>query len=191
MRLAARIVSGKKAKSLRDWGSPVLSLDYRGAPQTIGVMRQSAHRAQADPNVRSLAELVCQGLHSKAYRDEYLALYRFVLAHTRYMRDPRTVELVRSPSAVARTLLRGQTPSLDCDDMACFLAALILAVGGECRFVTVALRTLHHRGELQYSHVFAQGFDPQTKTWITLDPVAGTKTRQMRDRIRHWKFWPV
>lgn len=154
-------------------------------------MRRSALQAQQDYGVRQLAEQICGGLPSKAYADEYLAIYRFVLSRCRYMRDPRTVELVRSPQNVARALWSGQTPSLDCDDMACLLAALVLAVGGQPRFVTVAFGTHRVNGQLQYSHVFCQAFEPQTRTWITLDPVAAGRTKQMMGRVKHWKFWPV
>lgn len=154
-------------------------------------MRKSALQAQNDYDVRRLAEAVCAGLPSKAYSDEYLALYYFVLSHCRYMRDPRTVELVRSPTNIARALWSGQTPSVDCDDMACLLCALVLAVGGTPRLVTVAFRNQFHRGQRQYSHVFCQALEPQTGAWITLDPVAADKTKQMLRRVRAYKSWPI
>lgn len=155
-------------------------------------MRDAALRAQHDYSVRRLAESICAGLPSKAYLDEYLAIYYFVLSHCRYMRDPRTVELVRSPKLVAQQLLAGQTPSLDCDDMAAFINALTLATGGESRLVTVAFgRPIFVRGQRQYSHVFAQAREPQGNGWVTLDPVAADKTNQMLRRVRSAKIWPV
>jgi transglutaminase-like putative cysteine protease len=154
-------------------------------------MRSAALDSQQDYGVRKLTEAICGGLPSKAYADEYLALYYFVLSRTRYMRDPRTIELVRSPHVVAGTLWSGSTPSLDCDDMAALLAAMILAVGGQCRFVTVAFSNMHVRGERQYSHVFVQAREPQTGAWITLDPVAADKTKSMLRRVRAAKVWPV
>lgn len=154
-------------------------------------MRTSALKAQQDYDVRRLVEVICVGLPSKAYVDEYLALYRFVLTHCRYMRDPRVVELVRSPSHLARALWSGSTPSVDCDDSCCLLCALVLAVGGKCRIVTVAFRNLFHQGNRQYSHVFAQAQEPQTGVWITLDPVAADKTKQMLRRVTAYKIWPV
>lgn len=155
-------------------------------------MRQAALRAQGDYNVRRLAEHICGGLASKAYLDEYLAYYYFVLSRCRYMRDPRTVELVRAPNLVAAELLAGKTPSLDCDDMAAFLTALSLSGGGESRLVTVAFgRPIYVRGQRQYSHVFAQAREPQSRSWVTLDPVAADKTRQMLRRVKAAKVWPV
>jgi len=174
-----------------DWQAPVLRLPYRGAPQTVGLIRESAHKAQQDVAVRQLAEAVCSGLPSKAYLDEYAALYRFVESRTRYMRDPRTVELVRSPSIIVKALWAGQIPQLDCDDMACLLCALVMAVGGKCRLATVAFQTMRYRGQQQFSHVFAQAYDPQSKAWVTLDPVASGGTDAMQRRVKHIKYWPV
>jgi hypothetical protein len=155
------------------------------------VIRREALRDQSDYSVRRLAEKISAGLPSKAYRDEYLAIYYFVLAHTRYMRDPRTVELVRSPRVVAREILAGRKPSLDCDDMAALICALILAVGGRCRVVTVAFRNMFYQGRRQYSHVFAQALDPRTNEWITLDPVAANKSRKMLNRSVAAKVFPI
>jgi hypothetical protein len=169
----------------------VLKFDYRGAPQTIGVMREAALRAQNDPAIRELAEMACSGLDSKDYISEYLALLHFVLARTRYMRDPRTVELVKDPALIARQIVAGQTPCLDCDDLACLLAALILSVGGQCDFVTVAFARMFYAGQQQYSHVLLRALDPKTKKNTVLDPVAAEKCMQMLSRVKAVKIWPI
>lgn len=169
----------------------VLKFDYRGAPQTIGVMRHAALSSQHDLAVRQLAERWCAGIDSKDYISEYLALYHNVLRATRYMRDPRTVELVRAPYIVARDILAGQRPSLDCDDCACLLAALVLAVGGVAELVTVAFRTMFYNGEQQYSHVLVRAQDPKTNRFVILDPVAAEKTAQMLARVKAAKTWPI
>ncbi len=171
--------------------SRVLNLPYRGASQTVGIIISDALAAQNDYAVRELAEQICVGLPSKAYLDEYLAIYYFVLTHTRYMRDPRTVELVRKPSKIARQILEGRIPSLDCDDMASLLCALVLAVGGQAMVCTVAFRRMYYQGELQYSHVFAAGIEPNTNRSIILDPVAAHNTKQMLRRVKAAKIWPV
>lgn len=169
----------------------VLQFDYRGAPQTISVMRHAVLSSQQDLSVRSIAESVCQHLPSKDYTSEYLALYYMVLGRCRYMRDPRTVELVRAPHIVCRDLLAGKTPNLDCDDEATLLAALIMAVGGTAELVTVAFRDLVYNGQRQYSHVLVRAQDPRSKQWIVLDPVAAEKTAEMQSRVRYAKLWPI
>ncbi|MDX1421556.1 MAG: transglutaminase-like domain-containing protein [Kiloniellales bacterium] len=157
----------------------------------MAVIRRAALTSQNDYAVRSLAEDIVGGLPSKDFLSEYLAIYYYVLSRTRYSRDPRTVELVRSPSLVAKELAAGKIPSLDCDDMAALICALILAVGGQCRIVTVAFRDMFYRGQRQYSHVFAQAREPRSGRWITLDPVAGGRTDEMHGRVVAERFWPV
>ena len=171
--------------------SRILSLEYRGAPQTVGVMRRAVLQSQLHFSVRKLAESFCEYLDSKDYASEYLALYQCVLQRTRYMRDPRTVELVKAPYLVADEILRGSRPNLDCDDMSALIASLVLAVGGAARFVTVAFRNAFYNGQRQYSHVFAQAQDPRTGLWIVLDPVAAEKTPKMMREIKASAVWPI
>lgn len=169
----------------------VLKFDYRGAPQTVSVMRHAALSSEDHFAVRKLAEQICSQIDSKDYTSEYLALYHYVLSHTRYMRDPRTVELVRAPHVVVNELAHGGRPSLDCDDLSVLLAALCLSVGGHCEFVTVAFRHMFHAGERQYSHVFLRAQDPRTKQWIVLDPVAAERTQKMLRDVKASKTWSV
>ncbi len=164
---------------------------YHGAAQTIEVIRQACKQAQTKPIVRELVEQVTQNLVSKDVLSEALAFYYLTLARTRYMRDPRNVELVRAPWIVAADILGGHTPGLDCDDMAAFLCGLAATSGAECRVTTVAFREMFFRGERQYSHVFAQVKEPRTSVWITLDPVAAEKTAHMHRRITAAKHWPI
>lgn len=172
-------------------GDKILQFEYRGAPQTIEVMRRAALDSQSNLAVRQLAELACAKLDSKDYTSEYLALYNLLLQRCRYMRDPRTVELVRAPYLVAQDILRGGRPSLDCDDLSATVAALVLAVGGNVRFVTVAFKHAFFNGQRQYSHVFAQALEPRSGLWIVLDPVAAEKTGEMMTRIKAAAVWPV
>jgi hypothetical protein len=154
-------------------------------------MIHAARVSQGDLSVRALAEEICRGLVSKDYLSEALAIYHFVLTHTRYMRDPRTIELVKMPYVIVREILAGQMPSIDCDEMAALIGALLIATGAEVRFVTVAFDHMFYRGERQYSHVFVQAREPRSGSWVTLDPVAADKTAQMISRTKAAKFWPV
>lgn len=147
--------------------------------------------SQTKPVVRLLAEEVTKHLPSKDTVSEALAFYNLTLDRTRYMRDPRSVELVRAPWIVAEAVIAGHTPGLDCDDMTAFICALAATSGHECRAVTVAFRNMFYRGERQYSHVFPQIKEPRTNQWITVDPVAGDKTAQMQSRVKAAKFWPI
>jgi hypothetical protein len=158
---------------------------------TVAVMIDGALRSQKHLPLRLLAEEICSGLGSKDYASEILAIYYFVLANTRYMRDHRTVELVRAPHIVVDELIAGHRPNLDCDDQTALITALLLAIGCEVRVVTVAFRTAVYNGKKQYSHVYCQAREPRTGVWITLDPVAAEETPQMLSRVKEVKIWPV
>lgn len=147
--------------------------------------------SQRNSQVRQLAEEVCQALRSKDYTSEILANHNLVWSRTRYMRDPRTIELVRAPYILCAQIKRGETPCVDCDDMAALEGALHLAVGCEVRVVTVAFRHMFFNGERQYSHVFCEAREPKSGTWIVCDPVAGLDTAKMLKRVVAYKVWPV
>lgn len=158
---------------------------------SVAVIRDAALRSQQQPVVRMLAEETCRYLPSKDCVSEALAFYHLVLDKTRYMRDPRTIEYIRAPWRVIPSIMAGQQPGLDCDDMTALLCALLLASGSETRAVTVAFVNATYRGERQYSHVFAQAREPRTGQWITLDPVAGNRTKEMLSRVVNYKIWPI
>ena len=164
---------------------------FRGAPHTVALVKRYALEAQSNPHVRLLAEEIVSGLNSKDYLSEIAAVYYFVLENTRYANDPRTVELVRRPERVIAELESGKTPSLDCDDLVTFQAALLLALGREVRVVTVAFQKAMYKGQIQYSHVFLQAREPRSGRWLVLDPVAAEDTAQMLSRGVEFKIWPL
>lgn len=169
----------------------VLKFDYRGAPQTIEVMRRAVLESQESLVLRELAEQVCRDLDSKDYLSEMLAVYHLVLQRCRYMRDPRTVELVRAPYIIAGQILKGGVPQVDCDDEAALIAALLTSIGVTCRFVTAAFDNRFYEGRRQYSHVYAQGYEPRSKQWINVDPVAADRTKKMLRQITALKTWEI
>lgn len=170
---------------------PTSRVAYQGAPQTIDVMRQAVIDDANHFETRQLVEHVCEGLDSKDYLSEYLALYHFLIQHTRYMRDPRRTELVRAPYIISKQIMEGRRPSIDCDDGATWLGAAVTAVGGAADFTTVAFARLHFQGQRQYSHVFGRAHEPRTRAWIILDPVAAEKTPEMIRRVKQYEHWPI
>jgi hypothetical protein len=171
--------------------APTSRVAYAGAPQTIDVMRRAVLEDADHFETRQLAEIVCEGLDSKDYTSEYHALYYFLLQRCRYMRDPRRTEFVRAPYVISRQIMAGHRPSLDCDDMAGWLGAAIVAVGGLVEFITCSFQRMFFDGVPQYSHVYTRALEPRTRSWIVLDPVAAEKTPQMLRRIVAAEAWPV
>ncbi len=172
--------------------TPTSRVGYHGASQTIDVMRKAVLKSGLTQfDTRKLVETLCEGIASKDYTSEYLAIYQCMLQRARYMRDPKNVELVRAPYIISQQIMAGRIPSLDCDDMATWIAEAVIAVGGYARFVTVAFQNMFYDGKRQYSHVFTQALDPRTKQWIVLDPVAAEKTKSMLDRVVAAHYWPL
>ena len=107
------------------------------------------------------------------------------------VRGEDAVELVRKPERVITELESGKTPSLDCDDMVTFQAALLLALGREVRIITIAFQRAVYKGQVQYSHVYLQAREPRSGQWLVLDPVAAEDTAQMLKRGVEIKIWPL
>jgi len=164
---------------------------FRGAATTITAIRDAALSSQQNFAVRQLAELICEGIRSKDYLSEYLAIHNFVWGLTRYMRDPRTIELVKDPGVVCEELLEGGRPQLDCDDLTALELALLLSIGAQARIVTLAFQNLFYKGERQYTHVLIEAREPRSGAWIVCDPVAGVATRNMLKRAVAAKIWMV
>lgn len=158
---------------------------YQGTDDTVRHMRALALGAQTSWPLRRLVEELCRGLRGKCYLSELAALFYFVCENVRYQRDPRTVELVKTPEA---TLATGVG---DCDDIATLIAALALLSGSEARYVTAGFRP-----DGVHTHVFAEALEPRTKRWVTLDPVAvdpagGPRVAEMLQRTRSFQITPV
>lgn len=169
----------------------IQKVPFRGAEQTAKLIRDSALASQNHFGVRKLAEEICRDLRSKDYLSEILAVYHFVLTNTRYMRDPKTVELVKAPWRVVTELVSGRRPNLDCDDLTALLAALLLSIGCSVRVVIVAFKNQVYKGRRQYSHVFVQALEPKSGKWITVDPVGGDRTNRMLARVKFAKIFQV
>lgn len=169
--------------------APIKKEPFKGASHTVSTIIKSALESQEA--ARRVVEDVCRNLRSKDYLSEMLALCHFVTTNTRYMRDPTTIELVRAPYVIIEEIYSGLKPQLDCDDMTALLLSLLLSVGCQARVVTVAFKNAFFKGERQYAHVFVQGYEPRSKKWVTLDPVAGEGTKSMHSRIVAAKIYPV
>ena len=75
----------------------------------------------------------------------------------------------------------------DCDDLATLLAAMLMSIGNECRFMVVGFE------DKNPSHVFCQvalrtsdaggGNAAGERVWATVDPVADDGTALMHKRV--------
>lgn len=148
----------------------VHSIDQRLA----GVMEQM-RRSVRDPYIRHVAgQLVSRRCRSpnpatgdggwcypeRAYWQEVQAIYRYVRAHVRYVRDIHGIDTFQT---ARRTL---EMRSGDCDDFTITLGALLMAVGYPVRTKTIQTKSAH-----DFNHIYLQVGLPPTKPtrWKSLD----------------------
>lgn len=150
----------------------------------------AARECERDYGIRQLAEHIVRDVAAKDGVSELTAIENFLRARCRYTRDPRTVELVRSPKVILRELHAGRRPCIDCDDGTAFAIALGESIGYAMSAVTVAFRHIFHEGERQYTHVFSQALEPQTGTIIVVDFVPNNVAQMLR-RVKAARIWPM
>lgn len=131
---------------------------------TVTAMIQQAVSGAWDPALRSLAERMTVGQRTRsgiAHRASELIRQKVTFRF-----DPKDIELLRTPSALARDLLASRDVAGDCDDMACLLASLLFSLGIPVAFVTIA--TSPHRPE--FRHVFVAARVGPRGEWEHFDP---------------------
>ena len=163
--------------SLAGYKRPSQLLPAPSPKRTLYWMVQMTRQGQLDQQMMSLAQKIVKGLFPHDYLSEYVALLNWVRTNIRYVRDPRTIEQVKSARAVV------ETSTGDCDCMCTLLGTLIGHIGGQVRYVAGAFKA--GRGGPVLSHVWAEAFDPGSKTWVVLDPVPGRRVGKMLNKLVH------
>jgi len=159
--------------------TPTLSVQQPTLQDVVDWMVKFAHQGKSDLRVRRLVEQICEDLEPGDYSSEVYAIYAWVHANIRYMKDPHDVEFIKEPHMLL------QTRSGDCDDIATLIAAMLMACGNRAVFSLVAFD-----GEPLPSHVFCSAITP-SGTLAILDPVANVTVPGMLRRITMRKNVPV
>lgn len=165
-------------------------MPYRGVAHSIQAMLRATEgeRGATHPSVRFLAEKIVRDVAAKDYLSEALAIRYWVNAHVPYLRDPVSVEWMRDPVALIDEMrATGQGNELgivraDCDEIAMMVAALWMAVGNACDFVTASFLPGGPP-----THVLVRAHLPKCSTPLILDPVAGTREPKMLSQVRGFK----
>lgn len=111
-----------------------------GASQTLAAMRDTARAALKDPRVLEAAGTIVRAAPARDYAGQVRLLRAWVASHTKFLRDPVGLELLRTPRYMLDEIARVGVAQGDCDDIALFAAALGLAVGLPARFVALGFR---------------------------------------------------
>jgi transglutaminase-like putative cysteine protease len=133
-----------------------------------------------DASIRAFAEEIVRNIWRHDYLSEYAAVLNWCRRNIRYVRDPVTIEQVKTPRAVI------ETEAGDCDDQSVLIATLCGALGARVRFVAGGFK-----GDGALAHVWCEAFDPASGAWVVLDPVPGRNVTKMLGHLRNTKVEEV
>ena len=134
---------------------------WAGTDRTIKAMEDMVLKGRMDETVIFAASQVLRKVDPKDYFGQVAALHEWVKANIHYVRDPNSVELLRSPDWT----LYYRTG--DCDDQAVLLSSLAQAVGFQTHFKAIKGDSSHPK---EFSHVYSQVLIPE-KGWVTSDTI--------------------
>jgi transglutaminase-like putative cysteine protease len=140
-------------------------------------------REYLHPQVQELAQDIVAGIHPSDQTSQMIAIIHWIKNNIKYVKDEveaarlfgtsGDLEMVKSPSAVLRS------GRYDCDCIATLIAAMLISIGIKARFIVVGFAPQEVTGPDGFEHVYAQGYDEATGTWMILDPVSHPMERQM------------
>ena len=133
-----------------------------GVEDTICLMRKFSQ----DYSKNSSVKTICRQLKGKNDGETIKNLFLFITKTMHYVKDPETVELVKSPK---HTII-GNSNYGDCDDLSTALVTLLLSAGYKCWFRTVAWRPSNPE---TFTHVYVVVEVPNQGIIIPLDPTMG------------------
>lgn len=144
-----------------------------GYAATVGTLRAMCDlvaRRHTEPELRARMRAITAGLPSGDFDAEIAAVWRFILAHVRYLRDPLGVEHVTDPLELDREIDEGDgTAQEDCESIALYAATLFASAGYRSAFVVIGRDP---SAPDLYTHCYLMVQQPRTKQWINFDPVA-------------------
>lgn len=146
---------------------------------TVSHMVELAREGAKQIPIRLTAEEIVRNVRPRDYVSEGQAVSKWVERNIRYTKDPAEVEFLRAPARLLEARLG------DCDELATLIAALLLALGHHCEFVTAS-----YRDGGEPSHVFVQ-MVLRTGRRAVLDPVAQPDVPGMLRRVRRYWVYPV
>jgi len=165
--------------------------------QVIEVMTRYARKDSTSDKIVDLANRISSLVHPSDNKSKMIATLNWIKTNLSYtydhleaMRlfgmDPEDIELVKSPLAVL------ESGRYDCDCIATFIASIFLYLGVQVRFVIVGFDDSAPETEYEgYSHVYAQGFDESSGTWVVVDPVSHPDEKCMILDTKRVRVYPL
>jgi hypothetical protein len=139
-----------------------------GIRQTVHAMSAAVRWSLNHSDLRARTELLIASCQERDELCEVRSIFKWVLAHFRYVRDPRFLELFKSPEVVDQEINAHGQFAGDCDDVSGYLAALLLSIGYPVRFVVI---NIAGQGEA-FRHIYLKVFLPRERRWMALEATA-------------------
>jgi hypothetical protein len=142
-----------------------------GIMATLWIMRAAIDDAVESGGPASRLATTIAATSGRNTDEQLAALYRFMMDHIVFKRDPWAMENVRHPDQIASELLQAGQTSCDCDCTATLGATLLRCMG-----IPPALIVVSTRPGGQFHHVLFGGYvrgrlitlDPQERMFNTL-----------------------
>lgn len=129
------------------------------------------------PEIRVIVSRLVRPVAEKQWSNEIRAIFEYVKAGIRYLRDPEGTEYVQTPLRHIANIERDGVSFGDCDDMSLLLATLLKSAGYKTRYVIIS--SPGNPGT-SYNHIFVETLDPSIGVWISLDAT-------MKEKPYGWK----
>ncbi len=152
-----------------------------GIDRTIRYMEAlvQGNEGAANLEVRRTALDITRNVASRDYAGERDAVQQWVLQNVKFRGEFK--ETIQTP-LVTLKLRAG-----DCDDHAQLVAALLMSIGHQTRFKTVAA---DRQAPGDFSHVYTEALDPRTKSWIPIETtIAGVRAGWAPPNIYRAQAW--
>jgi hypothetical protein len=158
----------------------------QGNLETISFMKKLARLRSRHPLIRELALKILQTFKvpSHYYKDEALAIARYVKEKVRYVRDIQSVETIIDPILLVEQLKRGEAQG-DCDDIATLIATLLLSIGHQPFFRIIKYKNTPEAES--YNHVYVVAYEKnlgeEKRQRLVLDGIV--KHKRIGYEIKH------
>jgi len=128
----------------------------------IDKMAEYVREYSGHPDVVKFARELVRNAKAQDLTAEAKNVYKYLLAHTRYVRDPSKRELIQTPELMVRDMRETGLTQGDCDELATLTATLLEAIGHSTRFIFGAF-------DLGWQHVWVEDLDAKNKKGLMLD----------------------
>jgi len=139
-----------------------------GVKQTLERMRQFIIESDENRIIKQKAREIVDGIPPNDELRQIQAIFDWVRANLKYVRDIYGVEEVTRPDKIVHSIANNLNEhSSDCDDFAVLLSALLRAIGFRTRLEALAVNQ-----DIGYDHARAAVFVQSLDRWL---PLEGTK----------------